>query len=184
MPGALALLQDTEPGDPWEHAVTAVLTALCHPGDPRATDRAIGHSLAVEPDEGLAVFTTRLAPTALDAADPDTPAARNLLAHLTSRTGASGDGYALRDLLTHEGVRRRIDPIQGAALERALAACALGSAALPDVLRNRLEGALGQAQEVLNGSPFDPARPEEIRLGGTSEQPWAPDLSVTAGPQI
>ncbi|WP_308222300.1 hypothetical protein [Kitasatospora sp. A2-31] len=27
LPGAHALLEDTEPGDPWENAVTAVLTA-------------------------------------------------------------------------------------------------------------------------------------------------------------
>ncbi|MFJ7913141.1 hypothetical protein [Kitasatospora sp. NPDC096204] len=159
LPGALALLADTESGDPWEDAVTAVLTALCRPGDQRAADRAIGHCLAFEPDEGLAVFTTRLSLTALDTADPDTPAARNLLAHLTSRTGESGDGYALRDFLTHEGVRRRLDPVQGAALERALAACALGSATLPDALRSWLEEALEHARGVLEKSPFDPGSP-------------------------
>ncbi|WP_404868523.1 hypothetical protein ACI1MP_10670 [Kitasatospora griseola] len=159
LPGALALLEDTEPGDPRENAVTAVLTALCRPGDQRAADRALGHCLAFKPDEGLAVFTTRLTLTAIDAADPDTPAARNLLAHLTSRTSDSGDGYALRDLLTHEGVRRRLDPVQRAALERDLAACALGSAPLPDALRARLEEALEHARGVLEKSPFDPGSP-------------------------
>ncbi|MEU3569168.1 hypothetical protein AB0E96_12195 [Kitasatospora sp. NPDC036755] len=159
LPGALALLEDTEPGDPWEDAVTAVLTALCRPGDQQASDRALKHCLAFEPDEGLAVFTSRLTLTVLDTADPDTPAARNLLAHLASRSSESGDGYALRDLLTHEGVRRRLDPIQGAALERALAACALGNAALPDALRSRLEEALKHARGVLEKSPFDQGSP-------------------------
>ncbi|MEU4119887.1 hypothetical protein AB0F71_35995 [Kitasatospora sp. NPDC028055] len=139
--------------------VHAVLTALCRPGDQRAAERAIDHCLAFEPDEGLAVFTTRLTLTALDAADLDTLAARKLLAHLASRTGESGDGYALRDLLAHAGVRRRLDPVHGAALERALAACALGYATLPDVLRNRLEEVLKQAQEVLEKCPFDPGSP-------------------------
>ncbi|MFJ9610418.1 hypothetical protein ACIRS1_29160 [Kitasatospora sp. NPDC101176] len=170
LPGALALLKETEPGEPWEDAVTAVLTAVCRPGDQRATDRALGHCLALEPDEGLAVFTTRLALTALDAADPDTSAARNLLARLTSRTGESGDGYALRDLLNHEGVRRRLDPVQGATLERALAACALGSATLPDALRDRLEEALEHAHGVLEKSPFDPGSP----AGNPLEQRFSP----------
>ncbi|MFD0274121.1 hypothetical protein ACFVHB_09445 [Kitasatospora sp. NPDC127111] len=128
-------------------------------GDQRAAERALGHCLAVEPDEGLAVLASRLTLTALDTADPGTPSARNLLAHLTSRTGESGDGYALRGLLTHEGVRHRRDPVQSAALERALAACALGSAALPDALRSRLEEALEHARGVLEKSPFDPGSP-------------------------
>lgn len=46
--GALALLEDTEPGDPWEDAVTALLTALCRPGE-RHADAAIGHCLIFEP---------------------------------------------------------------------------------------------------------------------------------------
>ncbi|TYC69576.1 hypothetical protein [Streptomyces sp. CB01881] len=159
LPGALALLADTEPGDSWENAVTAVLTALCRPGDPHAAADAIDRCLTFEPDEGLAVFATRLTLTAIDAADPDTPSARNLLAHLTSRTGESGDGYALRDLLTHHGVRDRLEPGRKAALEQALAACALGAAALPQPVRDRLEEALDRARDVLEKSPFDPGSP-------------------------
>lgn len=151
-PAALTLLEGTEPGDPWEDAVIAVLTALCRPGDHRAAEHALGRCLAFEPEQGLVAFDTRLALTALDAADRDTPAARRLMAQLTSRTGEAGDGYALRDLLTHEGVRRRLDPRRGVELERTLAACALGSGALPDALRDRLEEALDTAREVLGGS--------------------------------
>ncbi|WP_406086354.1 hypothetical protein [Kitasatospora purpeofusca] len=152
LPAALTLLDGTEPGDPWEDAVTAVLTALCRPGDHRAAEHAIGHCLAFEPEQGMVVFGTRLSLAALDAADPDAPAARRLLAQLTSRTGGVGDGYALRDLLAHEGVRRRLDPSRGAELERVLASCALGSGALPDALCIRLEEALDGAREVLGGS--------------------------------
>ncbi|MFF3074206.1 hypothetical protein ACFVSN_40370 [Kitasatospora sp. NPDC057904] len=159
LPGALALLAVTEPGNPWEDAVTAVLTALCRPGDARIAEAAIGHCLAFEPDEGLAVFTTRLALSALDAADPEAPAARNLIEQLSSRTGESGDGYALRDLLAHQDVRDGLGPGRAAVLERSLAACTLGSACLPEAIRERLEDALSQARGVLEKSPFDPGSP-------------------------
>ncbi|MFI6847331.1 hypothetical protein OG535_34415 [Kitasatospora sp. NBC_00085] len=157
--GALALLEDTEPGDAWEDAVTAVLSALCRPGDHDAADQAIDHCLALDAEEGLAAFTTRLTLTALDATDPDTPSAKNLLRQLTSRTSESGDGYALRDLLAHEGVRTRLEPDRISPLERALAACALDSGTLPETLRCRLEEALDHARRVVEIAPFDPGSP-------------------------
>ncbi|MFJ9841779.1 hypothetical protein ACIRYZ_15160 [Kitasatospora sp. NPDC101155] len=159
LPGALALLAATDPGDPWEDAVTAILTALCRPDDARTAEAAIDHCITFEPDEGLAVFSTRLALTALDAAGQDTPAARNLIEQLSSRTGEMGDGYALRDLLAHPSVRDGLEPDRTAALERALAACALGSGTLPTPLREQLEEALGSASAVLENSPFDPGSP-------------------------
>ncbi|MFF2615904.1 hypothetical protein [Kitasatospora sp. NPDC058046] len=159
LPGALALLADTEPGAPWENAVTTVLTALCRPGDRPAAETAIDHCLALEPDEGLAVFTTRLALTAIDAAGPDTPASRDLIEQLSRRAGETGDGYALRDLLTHPGVRDRLGPGRTAELAQALAACALGSATLPKPLRDQLEAALADARAVLEASPPDPVPP-------------------------
>ncbi|MET8540230.1 hypothetical protein ABZW03_06190 [Kitasatospora sp. NPDC004799] len=159
LPGALALLATTEPGAAWEDAVTAVLTALCRPGDRHPAETAIDHCLALEPAEGLAVFTTRLALTAIDAAGPDIPASRNLIEQLTSRTSETGDGYALRDLLAHRSVRDRLEPGRAAELEQALAACALGSASLPEHLRGQLEHALAAARDVLESSPFDPGSP-------------------------
>ncbi|MFJ6382764.1 hypothetical protein ACIQI7_22525 [Kitasatospora sp. NPDC092039] len=160
LPDALALLTATEPGEPWEDAVTAALTALCRPGNRHAAETAIGHCLAFEPDEGLAAFTTRLALTAIDATDPDTPAARNLIKQLSSRAGRTGDGYALRELLTHPGVRDRLEPSRTVELEKALAICALGSSALPKPVRDRLEDALATGREVLENSPVDPGSSE------------------------
>ncbi|MFE2727178.1 hypothetical protein [Kitasatospora sp. NPDC059327] len=147
--GALALLEETQPGGPWEDAVTAALTALCRPGDRHFAEAAIDHCLALESDGGLAVFTTRLALTALDAAGPDTPAARDLLRHLADRTTESGDGYALRDLLAHPAAHRHLGPGRTEELNRALATCALGSATLPDPVRDRLEDALTLAAAAL-----------------------------------
>ncbi|MGW3071665.1 hypothetical protein [Kitasatospora sp. NPDC001132] len=174
-PGALALLEDTEPGDSWENAVTAVLTALCRPGDRHAAETAIDHCLAFEPDEGLAVFTTRLALTAIDAAGPNTPAARNLIKQLSRQTGRRGDGYALRDLLTHPGVRDRLEPGRTVELEQALATCALGSAALPKPIHDRLEAALAIGREVLENSPLDPGSPEVSPLDPTPRMHHAPE---------
>ncbi|WP_194235754.1 hypothetical protein [Streptomyces sp. CB01881] len=157
--GALDLLETTEPGAPWENAVTTALTALFRPGDRQAAATAVDHWLALEPVDGLAVFTTRLALTALDAAGPATRAAANLLRHLISRTGDSGDGYALRDLLTHPETRRHLVPGQAGLLERALTACALGSGTLPTASREHLSAALARAGAVLESSPFDPGSP-------------------------
>ncbi|MFF1792099.1 hypothetical protein ACFVX9_37270 [Kitasatospora sp. NPDC058243] len=88
-----------------------------------------------------------------------------------------GDGYALRDALCRPGVRDRLDPGPTAEFEQALAACALGSASLPDPVRGRLKDALAldRAREVLETSPFDPGLPggnpleHRIRTAPSSE---------------
>ncbi len=151
--GALGLLEATEPGDPWEDAVTAVLKALCRPGDHRATEEAIGHWHGLADSEGLAVFTTRLGLTVLDASGSGTAAARDLFHELVARTAASADGYALRDLLAHPAVRGALAVSHVRALEGALGGCALDSGDLPTAVRDRLENSLGRARTVLEGGP-------------------------------
>ncbi len=159
LPGALALLDDTEPGDPWEDAVTAVLTALCRPGDRQAAEHAADLWTALEPGDGLAVFTIRLGLTVLDTTAPGTPTARHLARAAVSRTSESGDGYALRDLLAHPTACTALDPGRAAALEQALAACALDSGALPERARKQLDAAVDTAARVLENAPFDPGTP-------------------------
>ncbi|MFC8716566.1 hypothetical protein [Kitasatospora sp. NPDC057198] len=158
-PTALALLRDTEPGAPWENAVTAALTALCRPADRHAAEHAADLWTALEPGDGLAVFTTRLALTVLDATEPATPAACHLVRSAVIRTGESGDGYALRDLLAHPAVRSTLDEDRAGALEQALAACALGSRSLPERARKPLDAAVDSAAQVLENAPFDPGAP-------------------------
>ncbi|MFJ1756467.1 hypothetical protein [Kitasatospora sp. NPDC088134] len=172
---ALALLRETEPGDPWEETVTAALTALCRPGDQAAAEHAAGLWTALQPGDGLAVFTTRLALTVLDAADPGTPAARNLARAAINRTDESGDGYALRDLLTHPAVRDALDEDRTAALEQALAACSLGSGRIPEDTRERLDAAVDSAARVLENAPFDPGTP-----GGDPLERHRPDPPASA----
>ncbi|MFJ7279858.1 hypothetical protein [Kitasatospora sp. NPDC098663] len=164
LPGALSVLAATEPGEPWENAVTAVLTALCRPGDQYATETAIAHCLAYEPDEGLALFTTRLALTTLDICAPNTRSARALARHLSIRTAESGDGYALRDLLTDPAALAHLHAAQVDPLKESLRAFALNSGTLSPHLRAILEHTLSFARTVLEASSLDPAAP---RGGGT-----------------
>ncbi|MFJ2782075.1 hypothetical protein [Kitasatospora sp. NPDC087315] len=165
LPSAHALLAATEPGDPWEDAVTSVLTALCRPDDRDAAENAIDHCLTFEANDGLAVFSTRLALTAIDASGLASPTTQNLIEQLSNRTSETRDGYALRDLLAHEGLRTRLGPERNATLERALAAYALGSAIMPAPIQRRMEAALAVARAVLKGSPFDPGSPGRDPLG-------------------
>ncbi|MFG2917595.1 hypothetical protein ACGF0D_32455 [Kitasatospora sp. NPDC048298] len=159
LPGALTVLAATEPGAPWENAVTAVLTALCRPGDQYATETAIEHCLAYEPGEGLALFTTRLALTALDTVGPSTPSTHRLIKQLSSRTGESVDGYALRDLLSHPVALAHLRTSHVEALKESLAVCALDTGNLPPRLRTVLEEALACARTVLESAPLDPIHP-------------------------
>ncbi|WP_327070923.1 hypothetical protein OG500_35390 [Kitasatospora sp. NBC_01250] len=154
--GALSLLETTEPGDPWEGAVTAVLTALLHPEHQPTTTTAIDHVLALEPGKGLAVFTTRLTLSAIDAADQGTStAARDLAAALISRTLDPPDGYAARELLAHPACRTLLTATQGRGLSDALTACGLGDRRLPTTTRTRLRQALALATDVLRKTPLD-----------------------------
>ncbi len=154
--GALALLEATEPGEPWENAVTAVLAALCRPGHQQTAATAIDHCLSLQPTAGLDLFTARLALTAADAAPGDRGAAGGpLLNSLISQMSKSGDGYALREILAHPPARARLRPTEAETLERTLHAYALDSGELPEPTEARMQEALSHAANVLESSPID-----------------------------
>ncbi|MDM4723303.1 hypothetical protein QTQ03_28270 [Micromonospora sp. WMMA1363] len=101
-----ALLDETEPGEPWEAAVTACLVALTRPTGPPPTITGqlalISSYQNVRPDATLVVFRTRLALSIIDAIGGlDHPAATSTALHLIRTVLHAGDGYAARDLLTH-----------------------------------------------------------------------------------
>ncbi|MFJ4676963.1 hypothetical protein [Kitasatospora sp. NPDC088783] len=175
-PSALALLRETDPGEPWEGAVTAALTALCRPGDRTAAEHAADLWTALEPDDGLAVFTTRLALSVLDATETGGPAARNLARAAIDRTDESGDGYALRDLLAHPAARGALGADRTAVLEQALAAYALGSGAFPEGSRERLSTAVDSASQVLENAPCDPGEPGADPLERRPPEPRTPEF--------
>ncbi|WP_329087727.1 hypothetical protein [Streptosporangium sp. NBC_01469] len=151
--GALALLSDTMPGEPWENAVTACLTVLCRRSahQPMEADLTamLEHYRRLVPAPGLAVFSTRLGLSVIDAAGgPEHPGARSIAATLIQR--ASQDGYAAREVLAHEGCAKLFSDVQARELAEVLDVCALGCQALPSGLITDLSAALDISEAVLS----------------------------------
>lgn len=151
--GALALLEDTEPGEPWENAVTACLTIRCRRSG--SDDAGLGPLLDLyymldTSAPGLAVFHTRLGLSFIDAlGTADNPHAYRIAAGLIRRTAASQDGYAARDLLDHGGCRNLLTSAQAQELNALVDTCALGRGTLPAALLDDLTTALTSAEETI-----------------------------------
>lgn len=149
---ALALLDDTAPGEPWENAVTACLTIQCHGGSGIADlatllDRY--HCLDTS-TPGLTVFRTRLGLSFVDAIGTvDDPPARRIAAGLIDLATATRDGYTARDVLAHNGCRELLTDNQTRELTGLVDACALGRGAVPAALLTDLTTALATAEEVM-----------------------------------
>ena len=154
--GALALLADTIPGEPWENAVTACLTTLCrqHPDQPADRDIAtlLDHYRQLD-SPGLAVFHTRLGLSIIDATGGiEHRAARHIAADLLHRATTTRDGYTARDLLGHDGCVSVLTDRQAHDLTETVNACALGSHAIPAPLRTDLSAALDTSEAVLTST--------------------------------
>ncbi|MGH3693528.1 MAG: hypothetical protein ACRDRX_05950, partial [Pseudonocardiaceae bacterium] len=152
--GALALLADTIPGEPWENAVTACLTTLCRQHTDQPTDRDIATLLdcyrQLDTSPGLVVFHTRLGLCVIDATgDIAHRAARRIAADLLHRATTAPDGYTARDLLAHDGCVSALTDRQAHDLAETVNACALGSRAIPAPLQDDLSAALDTSEAVL-----------------------------------
>lgn len=149
---ALALLGDTEPGEPWENAVTACLTIQCHNGAGGTDlDTQVNRYYALDASApGLAVFHTRLGLSFIDAIGTlDNPPARQIATSLINRAIAAQDGYAARDVLAHSGVHDLLSSTQARELVDLFEACALDRGALPEKLLADLTIALASAEAVI-----------------------------------
>jgi hypothetical protein len=172
--GALALLDDTTPGEPWENAVTACLTALCRRDANRPADPDIATLLDryqhLAPGPGLAVFHTRLGLSAIDAVgDIDHPAARRIAADLIYQATATRDGYTARDLLAHDIVASLLTPRQASDLNELVEACALGSRTIPAPLEADISAALDTSEAVLTRALTNqPATSTDVTEADTS----------------
>lgn len=151
--GALALLGDTEPGQPWENAVTACLTIHCTSSgsDNTDLDTLLNHYHLLDtsaPD--LAVFHSRLALSLIDAIGTvENPHAHQIATNLINRTTASPDGYTARDVLTHDGCRGLLTDTQTQELTDLVDACALGRGTFSENLLADLTAALVSAEKVI-----------------------------------
>lgn len=147
------LLSHTEPGEPWEDAVIACLTALARPaGEPLPVahlDAMINRHRRVQPDPQLIVFRTRLALSIIDAiGDMDHPAAHNTASELICGVLESNDGYAGRDLLAHSGCTSFASTRQSEQLATVIHRSGLDRP-LPGALSSQLEAALTACEASL-----------------------------------
>ncbi|HEU0088267.1 MAG TPA: hypothetical protein VFQ77_11570 [Pseudonocardiaceae bacterium] len=149
---ALALLDGTEHGEPWENAVTACLTMQCRSGSGTASlEPLLDHYRVLgTPAPGVAVFHTRLGLSFLDAIGiPGNPLAHRIATDLIGYTTAAQDGYAARDLLAHSGCNHLLTDTQTHELTGLVEACALGRGTFPATLLAALTTALASVDEVI-----------------------------------
>ncbi|MFI5670339.1 hypothetical protein [Streptomyces sp. NPDC051704] len=154
---AAELIADTAAGEPWEHAVTACLHALC-----RRACADLDHSqeneleaalLAVPAEQGMTVFDTRLRLTALDTiASPGSPAAYRITNELHRDIVGRRDGFAAREVLDDPLFTELATPTQLQDCRDLVEACALGSGAVPARLRRTLDAALHRSDRVIRDS--------------------------------
>jgi hypothetical protein len=149
------LLASTAPGDPWEHAVTACLMALCRRAARKQVDNSLeslmNTFLSHEARAGMTVFDVRLGLTVLDAVGSAAHlSSRRLIDDLCRRTTEARNGYAAREVLAHPLFDVLAKDSQRQDCEDLLRSCALDSGVLPDGLHRDLETALGVGEMVLD----------------------------------
>ncbi len=154
---AAVLLADTMPGDPWEQAVTACLTALCRRDAGQPVDGHLADLTAAclerQAEPGMTVFDIRLGLTVLDAiGSADAPAARRIVEDLHRRTTDAEDGYAARETLAHPLFTAIATDRQQQDCRALVRACALGAGTIPDELQEQLTAALRASDSVIRGS--------------------------------
>lgn len=151
---ATSLLEATTPGESWEQAVTACLTALCR----RATRRSAAlpmQALAdmyttLEVERGMSVFDARLGQTVLDIIGSNAePTAKRVVDELHRRTTAWNDGYAARENLSHPLFTALATDDQQQNCRDIVDACALGAGSLPERLRSQLSAALRTSDHTI-----------------------------------
>jgi hypothetical protein len=169
--GAQQLLADTAPGEPWENAVTACLTALCRPPHRRPAnsdiDTLLDRCCRLDFQAGLVVFHTRLVLSAVDASHLSShPRLRTQAIELTDRIVEIGDGYAAREILAHDGCVSLLTQQQTRRLARTVDVCALGRRAIPSVLTSALDTSeavitrtLRACRAITDSEPNEPRAP-------------------------
>ncbi|MFI1436509.1 hypothetical protein [Streptomyces lydicus] len=149
-----ALLSGTVPGETWESAVAALLTALCRRtvnlSVRAALDDLVDLYRSLERSAGLAVFLARFGLSAIDMAGGQEPGiARCIATELVKETVAVGDGYAASDVLAHSGCREYMTGREADRLRGIVAGSALGSGAIREDLRVGLFAALNTSESVI-----------------------------------
>ncbi|WP_075662588.1 hypothetical protein [Streptomyces acidiscabies] len=161
--GANDLLAATEPGEPWENAVTDCLNVLCRraAGLPwRDPLQDLVTTYIERPDEdGMTVFDTRLGLAVLDVLpSPVDPVARVVVGELYRRTIKATDGYAARETLAHPLFTALATDREAQDCRALLHACALEAGSLPTGLSSQLAKALCTSDRTIRKSLASPKR--------------------------
>lgn len=149
---ALSVVDDSTASEPWEHAVAACLTVLCHSGvGPRFPESAattmVEHYLALEPEPPLLVFRVRLGLAVVHlAGGVERPAAVQAATRLVSEVVESGDGYAAREVLAHGEFRAWLGDAEERALVAAMQSSGLGRGVMPEDLMTNLLAAVEMSE--------------------------------------
>jgi hypothetical protein len=185
--GALSLLRDTAPAEPWEDVVTACLTMICQSAQtPSEQQRAamLGAYSSLPDTAELAVFSTRLGLTVIEAAggtrDPDV---RGIASLLISRVIDGRDGYAARDVLNHQGCQSVLTVPEARELAWITCLCALDQGNLPAELRMRLEAALDSSEKLITAVLREcPRTAAGLAGAGATSRRLGPPLPAAGGP--
>ncbi len=154
---AAAILEDTTPGEEWEQAVTACLTALCRRDAGQLTDHHVtalaSTYLRQKAEHGMTVFETRLGLTTLDVIDSaGDPCARHVVDDLHRRAMNANDGYAARESLAHPLFTTLATDHQQQDCTALVRVCALGAETFPDGLYGLLTSALRTSDRTIRDS--------------------------------
>ncbi|MCY0932099.1 hypothetical protein OTB20_39205 [Streptomyces sp. H27-H1] len=154
---AAALLTDTEPGQPWEQAVTASLAALHRQSARRPAARHLDELATTyldhEAGHGTTVFDIRLGLTVLDILTTACHRACPAVARdLHRRTVRARDGYAARETLAHPLFAALLTDTQIQDCRNLLAVCSLAANTLPPELHTALTDALQRSEAVIRAS--------------------------------
>lgn len=152
-----SLLKGTQPGEPWEGAVTGCPKALCRRASARpglqASEGLLTTNLNHPERNDLALFDTRLGLTILDVIGTvDDPVARRVAAEPHRRAMQATDGYTAREALQHPLFTALTTDRERQACRALLDACALRSGSLPGGLSDHLESALREGDLVIRRS--------------------------------
>ncbi|WBC05315.1 hypothetical protein [Micromonospora sp. WMMA1976] len=140
---ARALVAGTARGEPWEEVITACLAYLCDRPSRTHLDLALEGYLGLRPAQGLAVFETRLGLTLIDASTgADQRILPKLVSEVVARAVGSGDAYAAREVLLHEGLMAAVDGRHTTQLRNTVSASGLILISLPVWSRERIDGIL------------------------------------------
>ncbi|MFD9441817.1 hypothetical protein ACFWBR_27190 [Streptomyces sp. NPDC060006] len=151
------LLVGTEPGEPWEDAVSGCLTVLCRQaaGQPfhRQVQDLVATYLTQTDKQGITVFNIRLGLTVLDTiTSPEDPDARMVVTELHRRATETTDGYAAREILAHPSFTTLATSQETQDCRALLCACALGAGTFPDDLHDEVKAAIRVSDRVIRSS--------------------------------